>query len=235
MKGGNILISVKVWSEWACFTRPENKVERVSYDIITPSAARGVLESIFWKPEMRFLIREIWVLNPIRRASLVRNEVQGVAVPKTAKDWAQKGGGFNAEDSRTQRHTLLLRDVAYIIKADIRLEAHATDPIQKYLEIFERRVQKGQAYRMPYLGTREFSAFFAAPDGTETPIDESNELGRMLFDLEYVPQKKGGVTFRQHDKEGVRWVDGVAKPKFFRASLQNGVLHVPAHLYEGGA
>jgi CRISPR-associated protein Cas5d len=228
------MVSLKIWSDWACFTRPENKVERVSYDIITPSAARGVLESIFWKPEMRYLVREIWVLNPIKRASLVRNEVQSLAVAKTAKDWAKNGGGFNAEDSRTQRHSLMLRDVAYIIKAEIALQPHATDPMQKYLEIVERRIAKGQAYRMPYLGTREFSAHFAPPDGTETPIPESNELGRMLFDLEYHEQKKGSVTYRQHNQNGATWVSGNAKPKFFRAILENGVLRVPPELYQKG-
>jgi CRISPR-associated protein Cas5d len=226
-------ITLKVWADLACFTRPENKVERVSYDVMTPSAARGVLQSILWKPEMRFLVREIWVLNPIKRFSIVRNEVQAIAVPKTVKKWATDGGGFNAEDSRTQRHSLVLRDVAYLIRADIELLPRATDPIQKYMEMFTRRVSKGQAYRMPYLGTREFSAFFSAADGTETPIAESNELGRMLFDIDFVPQKKGTLKFKQHTSSGSEWVDGVAKPRFFRARLESGILHVPPELYGG--
>lgn len=226
-------VSVKVWSELACFTRPENKVERVSYDVMTPSAARGVLESILWKPEMRYRVQEIWVLNPIRRYSIVRNEVQSVAVPKTARRWATEGGGFQADENRTQRHSLVLRDVAYLIRAEIQLMPHATDPIQKYLEMFNRRVEKGQAYRMPYLGTREFSAFFGPPDGTEKAIPEDNELGRMLYDLDFVAQKKGTMQFRQHGANGKQWVDGVAKPRFFRAKLEQGILRVPIELHGG--
>lgn len=226
-------ISLKIWADLACFTRPENKVERVSYDVMTPSAARGVLEGIMWKPEMRYRVREIWVLNPIKRFSMVRNEVQSVIVPKTAREWASTGGNFQADENRTQRHSLVLRDVAYVIKAEIKLMPRANDPVQKYLEIFTRRAERGQAHRMPYLGNREFSAFFALPNGTEQPIPEDNELGRMLFDIEYVAQKKGVVTFRQHTPDGSRWVEGIAKPKFFRARLEQGVLHVPPELYGG--
>jgi CRISPR-associated protein Cas5d len=228
------LVSLKIWSDFACFTRPENKVERVSYDVMTPSAARGALEGIFWKPEMRFLIREIWVLNPIKRFSLVRNEVKSITSSRAAKTWSEDGGGFLADEDRTQRHTLILRDVAYIIKAEIELSPRATDPIQKYLEIFNRRVEKGQAHRMPYLGNREFTASFSAPDGTETPIIETNELGRMLFDIEFSAQKKGGIQFKQHSPNGSITVDGVATPKFFRAKLERGVLYVPPELYKGG-
>jgi CRISPR-associated protein Cas5d len=228
------LVSLKIWSDFACFTRPENKVERVSYDVMTPSAARGVLEGIFWKPEMRFLIREIWVLNPIKRFSLVRNEVKSIASSRAAKSWQQDGGGYLADEDRTQRHALILRDVAYIIKADIALMPHATDPLQKYTEIFNRRVEKGQAHRMPYLGNREFTAHFSAVDGTETPILETNELGRMLFDLEFTPQKKGSIQFKQHTHKGTSTVDGLATSKFFRAKLEKGVLHIPPELYKGG-
>jgi CRISPR-associated protein Cas5d len=228
------MVSVKIWSDFACFTRPENKVERVSYDVMTPSAARGVLEGIFWKPEMRYRIREIWVLNPIRRFSLVRNEVKSVARATAAQSWNENGGGFLADEDRTQRHALILRDVAYVIKAEIELTPRATDPIQKYLEIFERRVAKGQAHRMPYLGNREFSAAFGPIDGTETPILETNELGRMLFDLEFSAQKKGGIKFKQHTANGSAVVDGVATPTFFRAKLERGVLRIPAELYKNG-
>jgi CRISPR-associated protein Cas5d len=227
------LVSLKIWSDFACFTRPENKVERVSYDVMTPSAARGVLESIFWKPEMRFLIREIWVLNPIKRFSLVRNEVKSIASSRAAKTWSEHGGGFLADEDRTQRHALILRDVAYIVKADIALTKRATDPLQKYTEIFDRRVEKGQAHRMPYLGNREFTANFSPVDGTETPILETNELGRMLFDLEFTPRKKGAIQFRQHNEKGSLVVDGTATPKFFRAKLEHGILKIPPELYGG--
>lgn len=227
------MVSLKVWSDFACFTRPENKVERVSYDVMTPSAARGVLEGIFWKPEMRYLIREIWVLKPIKRFSLVRNEVKSISSSRAAQSWSENGGGFLADEDRTQRHALILRDVCYIIKAEIELTARATDPLQKYVEILERRVQKGQAHRMPYLGNREYSAAFSPMDGSETPIDETNELGRMLFDLEFSAQKKGGIKFRQHTATGSSVIEGVATPKFFRARLERGVLHVPSALYGG--
>ncbi len=227
------MVSLKIWSDFACFTRPENKVERVSYDVMTPSAARGVLESIFWKPEMRFLIREIWVLNPIKRFSLVRNEVKSVALSRAAKSWSEHGGGYLADEDRTQRHALILRDVAYVVKAEIELTKRATDPLQKYTEIFNRRVEKGQAHRMPYLGNREFTANFSPVDGTETPILETNELGRMLFDLEFQVQKKGGIQFRQHSQNGSVVVDGTATPKFFRAKLERGILKIPSELYGG--
>ena len=107
-----------MWGAMACFTRPEAKVERVTYEVMTPSAARGILEAIYWKPEMRWQIREIRVLRPIRHISLLRNEVKSVAILSTARQWAQQGGGYCADEDRTQRHTLALRDVAYIIVAD---------------------------------------------------------------------------------------------------------------------
>ncbi len=230
----NNAVRLKISSDFACFTRPENKVERVSYDVITPSAARGVLEGILWKPEMRYRITEIWVLKPIKRFSIVRNEVQSVVVPKTAKGWAQSGaGGYAADDNRTQRHSLILRDVEYIIHAEIDLMPRASDPLPKYLEMFSRRVEKGQAHRMPYLGNREFTANFEPVDGSEKAIPEDNELGRMLFDLEFATQKKGGISFKQHSPNGSTWVDGVAKPKFFRAKLEQGILRVPQELYGG--
>src|SRR5713226_8066404 len=141
-KGGRMLeypaLEVKVWGVLACFTRPEMKVERVSYEVITPSAARGVLEAIFWKPEFAWQVREIWVLRPIRHFSILRNEVKSKAVVSTARGWAEEGGGYFAEDDRAQRHTLALRDVAYLIKADIVLKPHATDDIAKYRDQFRR-------------------------------------------------------------------------------------------------
>jgi CRISPR-associated protein Cas5d len=178
-----------------------------------------------------WLISNFW--NPIKRFSLVRNEVKSVVSSRAAKSWQQDGGGYLADEDRTQRHALILRDVAYIIKADIALMPHATDPLQKYTEIFDRRVEKGQAHRMPYLGNREFSANFSPLDGTETPILETNELGRMLFDLEFTSQKKGGIQFRQHNQKGASTVNGVATPKFFRAKLERGILKIPPELYGG--
>ncbi|MEX2535190.1 MAG: type I-C CRISPR-associated protein Cas5c [Trueperaceae bacterium] len=226
------MLEVKVWGDFACFTRPEHKVERVSYDVMTPSAARGILEAIAWKPEFRWRIKEIWVLNPVRHFSLVRNEVKTQASARAARGWEDSSGGLFADQDRTQRFALLLRDVAYRIRADIELLPHATDPVAKYRDIFRRRVEKGQAHAQPYLGTREFSAFFAPPEDTDTPQDLTDDLGRMLFDIEFTPEEKGPVRYREHGAEGGRWREGRATPRFFPARLERGVLHIPQELYE---
>ena len=227
------LVEVKVWGDYACFTRPENKVERVSYDVMTPSAARGVLEGILWKPRMRYRVREIAVLKPIRRASILRNEINTVQSARAAQGWQKSGGGYVSDEDRAQRHALVLRDVAYVIRAEIQLTsiAEADEPIQKYLAMFKRRVEHGQAFRQPYLGTREFSAHFAAPEPTDTPIEHSDELGRMLLDIAFTPRKKGSVTYYTHDAERAQVTQGQATPIFFRARLENGVLRVPAEEY----
>lgn len=153
-------LEIKVWGDLACFTRPEMKVERVSYPVITPSAARGVLESIFWKPEFTWVVRELWVLQPIQYLSIVRNEIKTRQSDRTARGWAADGvGNFSAADDRTQRHTLALRDVGYVIRADVRLRSDVTDDIAKFRDQFRRRVQRGRFFNAPYLGCREFSAF----------------------------------------------------------------------------
>lgn len=208
-------LEVRVWGEIACFTRPEMKAERVSYPVMTPSAARGLLEAIFWKPEFSWQVREVWVLNQIRHFSILRNEVNSKAVVSTARGWAEDGGGYFAEEDRAQRHTLALRDVAYLIKADVVLASHATEDIAKYRDQFRRRVNRGQCHHRPYLGCREFAASFGAPDGTEQPIDLTDDLGRMLFDLDYASDGSGRGT-----------------PRFFLARLDDGVLKVPPKLYQ---
>lgn len=208
-------LEVKVWGEFACFTRPEMKVERVSYPVMTPSAARGVLESIFWKPEISWQIRQIWVLKPIRHFSILRNEIKNKAVFSTAKGWAQKGGGYFADADRTQRHTLALRDVAYLIKADMVTRSHDDDNVVKYRDQFRRRVNRGQCCHTPYLGCREFTAYFGLPEPDEEPIGHSDDLGRMLFDLDYA-------------KDG----SGRGKPRFFPARMEKGILKVPCQLYK---
>ncbi|MGH9426625.1 MAG: type I-C CRISPR-associated protein Cas5c [Terriglobia bacterium] len=210
-------LEVKVWGEFACFTRPEMKVERVSYPVMTASAARGVPEAIFWKPEFSWQVREIWVLKPILHFSIVRNEVNSKAVVSTVMGWAEDGGGYFADEDRAQRHTLALRHVAYLIKADVVLQAHATEDIAKYRDQFRRRVNRGQCYHRPYLGCREFAASFSPPDGSERSIDLSDDLGRMLFDLDYV---------LDGDRRGT--------PRFFSARLDAGVLNVPPELYRKG-
>lgn len=205
-----------MWGDYACFTRPETKVERVSYPVVTPSAARGILEAIFWKPEFAWRIREIWVLRPIRYVSMVRNEVNSKISFAAAQRWMANGGGFFADEDRAQRHTLALYNVAYVIRADVEPRSGTAADIAKYRDQFRRRVRRGECFHRPYLGTREFAAFFGPLDGTETPIDYSAPLGRMLFDLEY-------------EKDG----SGRGTPRFFEASLDRGVLRVPPDLYGG--
>lgn len=203
---------VKVWGDFGCFTRPEMKVERVSYPVMTPSAARGVLEAIFWKPEFRWRVQEIWVLKPIRYFSILRNEVNSRQSERAARSWQAEGiGGYDASADRAQRHTLALRDVAYVIRAQVALKPHADADSAKYRDQFRRRVASGRCFSTPYLGCREFSASFAEPDGTEQPLLLTDELGSMLLDLEYQDDRTGRGT-----------------PRFFNAQLESGVLRVPA-------
>jgi CRISPR-associated protein Cas5d len=226
------LLEVKVWGERACFTRPEMKVERVSYPVMTPSAARGVLEAIFWKPEFAWQVCEIWVLKPILHFSIVRNEVNSVASDRAARSWARRGGGYFADEDRAQRYTLGLRDVAYLIRADIVLSARATGGVAKYRDQFRRRVNRGQCFHRPYLGCREFTADFGPADGTEKPIESSDELGRIPFDHYWEPTEKGEVRWHAHDGQAVRIERGRVWPSFFAARLERGVLHIPAELYQ---
>lgn len=205
-------LCVKIWGSKACFTNPAFKVERVSYEIITPSAARGVLTSIFWKPEFEWRIRKIYVLNPIKYFAITRNEVKHPAVISTTKKWAQEGGNYFIEDHRTQRHMLGLQDVSYIIFADIILQDHANADVSKYRDQFRRAVSSGQCFNTPCLGLREFDAFFGEPSADDRPITDSMDLGTMLFDLVYNGKK--------------------AKPSFFHAELERGILTVPSYLYE---
>jgi CRISPR-associated protein Cas5d len=210
-------LSVKVWGELACFTRPESKVERVTYPVMTPSAARGILESIFWKPEFSWRIREIWVLRPISYFSILRNEVNSRASVRTARSW-EAGGGFLAEEDRAQRHTVTLRGVAYVIFAQIALRPGVRDDLATYRDRFRRRVDTGRCFARPFLGCREFAADFARPTGEERPIDLSQSLGLLLFDLAY---PAGGVVIGET----------AARPRFFEAALDRGVLRVPQSLY----
>jgi CRISPR-associated protein Cas5d len=191
------VVQVKVWGDYACFTRPEFGVERVSYEVMTPSAARGILEAIYWKPEIRWVVREIRVLNPIRRYSIMRNEI-------ASRQSHRRRERYFADEDRQQRHTLMLRDVAYIIKAEIELQNGETNVV-KHLDQFRRRVRKGQCFKQPYAGMRECSLFFGPPDGSEETIDDSTDLGLMLLDFD-------------HER---------GRPLLFNARLEGGVLRVP--------
>jgi CRISPR-associated protein Cas5d len=225
---------VKVRGDFALFTRPEFSAERVSYEAPTPSAARGICEAIFWKPEIRYRIQSIRVLKRIQQFSVLRNEVNSHQSDRAAKSW-EAGGGYFAEEDRAQRHSLCLRNVEYIIAAQMDLLPHATDNIAKYRDQFRRRVNRGQCFNQPYLGTREFSAEFEPVSGdeqSELANQPKQDLGWMLFDIEFSEQPKGGkLSYRAHDGNGSRVAQGSAMPKFFHAELENGVLHVPQSLY----
>ncbi|MGB0132091.1 type I-C CRISPR-associated protein Cas5c [Chlorobium sp.] len=229
MEHWNKQFCLEVKGDYACFTRPEMKVERVSYDVITPSATRGIFEAIFWKPAIRWRIRKIEVLNPIKWISVRRNEVGQTA--------SERSDGIFIEVARQQRAGLLLRDVAYRLHAELEfippserpdakhpvpealLDSWETEELRKdenpgkYYGIFERRARKGQCFNQPYLGCREFSCEFRLVDDLSNepaPISETRNLGYMLYDLD----------FQKNVKE--------PPPAFFRASMENGVINVPA-------
>ena len=214
-------VRLHVWGERACFTRPEMKVERVSYDVMTPSAARGLLEAIYWKPAIRWEVDRIHVLKPISFQSFRRNEVGAVMSGRLAKSAMERGDvnglGLVVEDNRQQRATLLLTDVAYVIEARFVLTERAgtDDEPAKHLAMFERRAQKGQCFHRPCLGAREFPADFRLLSRDEPPppsdlpaADRERDLGWMLHDIEFRPD---GTAKRSH---------------FFRARLEGGVLDV---------
>lgn len=202
---------------YACFTRPEMKVERVSYDIITPSAARACFESILWKPAIQWRIRQIDVLKPIRWMSVRRNEVASMVSARNVQTAMNSGKGdlgLYIEDERQQRASLLLRDVAYRVHADLMFipERDPQSQAQKYHEMFERRAKKGQCVNQPYLGCREFSADFRlieSLEGEPTPVCETKDLGFMLHDFDFSNR-------------------AAPQPRFFRAQMTNGVVSVPA-------
>lgn len=212
---------LEVWGDMACFTRPELKVERVSYDVITPSAARAIFEAIFWKPAIHWQITKIEVLNPIKWTSVRRNEVGAVASKSV----------IYIEDKRQQKNSLLLKDVRYRIwakmeyrpvakrKAEGNLFAHEPGKDEnpmKYYQMFERRASKGQCFNQPYLGTREFSASFrwvdAETEQLQPAISEeqggTKDLGIMLYDMDYTDTKS-------------------PQPMFYRPQMNEGVIIVP--------
>jgi len=201
---------LKVWGRNACFTRPEMKVERVSYDVMTPSAARGVLEAILWKPAIRWKVTQIDVLNPIKWESVRRNEVGAVMSPRTS--------GLFIEEQRQQRAGLFLRDVAYTIHAYFEMtdKAGAEDSVVKFQEMFLRRAERGQCYHRPYLGCREFAADFEVFTNGKPlpePIPISQDLGWMLYDI---------CHDNSTDKNGNHFCNDNCRPSFFRANLDNG-------------
>lgn len=184
-------IRIRTWGDYACFTRPEFKVERSTYPMITPSAARGILEAIFWRPEFRYEIRRLGVVKHGSPMVIVRNEI--------SDRQSQTPIQADANDKRVQRSSLILRDVEYLIEADIVLRRHATDPLAKYLAQATRRIERGQYFHTPYLGTREFAAFFE-PAGDRTPHAIDMTVGTMLFDIAFVPSStRRELDFRMSD------------------------------------
>ena len=215
-------IKLKVWGPRALFSRPEMKVERVSYDVITPSAARGVLEAIHWKPHMVWQIRRLTVLNRIQFESIRRNEVgskiQAGKVASAMRAASTEGLVLYVDRDRQQRAATLLKDVAYVIEASIALTARArTDPaetVQKHLDIFQRRAAKGQFFHHPYLGTREFACDFALVDAAPPPdpsLFGKRDLGWMALDMDYAAGNEGKF-FRAHMVDGVIDVPGMDDP-----------------------
>lgn len=244
MNGLPPTVQVKVWGDFALFTRPEFKVERVSYPFMTPSAARGVLDAILYKPQMYWHVRRITALIPwwlpadparphFRLLSILRNEIQGKISETEVNKWIRgdtvpepylvdsAGRESIQGQNRTQRHSLVLQDVAYLIEASPLLTAKAnqprkavegpdepkgTDSVAKYVGMFQRRVAKGQNFHQPYLGIREFACHFAPPDGSEKPVTTwTDDLGVMLYDMVF-------SATGNH-------------PKFFQARLTKGMLH----------
>lgn len=217
-------ISLEVWGDYACFSRPEMKVERVSYDVMIPSAARGLIEAIFWHPGLRWVIDRIQVCAPIRFTNIRRNEVMG-AIPKDKVKKAMKGNldelYYDTSDpkQRAQRAAMVLKDVRYVIDAHFELTDKTApgDNAGKFQEMTRRRIEKGQFYHQPCFGVREFPAHFqmcavrpACPD----ELKGERDLGWMLLDMDY------------SDPANIR-------PKFFRAVMRDGVIEVPPLHSEG--
>ena len=205
-------VRLEVWGDFACFTRPELKVERFSYPIITPSAARGILEALFWHPGLRWIIDKIYILSEIQYTNIRRNELKAKISASNVLSFAAKGEGElyqSTKDDIQQRASTVLKEPHYIIEAHFEMTEHAnpSDNPGKFREIFLRRARKGQCYHMPYLGCREFPAHFRLYEEEIAAAyhGETRDLGLMLYDIDY------------SDSNNLR-------PIFFHAQLTNGVL-----------
>lgn len=224
-------IKLLVWGDRASFNRPEMKVERVTYDVMTPSAARGILEAIYWKPQMKWVIDRIHVLNPIRFSNIRRNELGGkIAVNmKNTSDGSEMG--VLIAENRQQRAGIILLNVKYGIEAHIDVvEKDRTNEHSgaKHLEMFKRRASNGQYFHHPYFGNREFPVNFELVEEFPKPHEElkDTDFGYMLNDMVFTPDKKGRVV---ESNQGRRLS---ATPVFFRAKMKNGVIEVPPAVAE---
>lgn len=208
-------VRIRVWGDYALFSRPEMKVERCSYDVITPSAARGILDALYWHPGMVWVVDRIYVLKPIQFTSVRRNEVKSKIQAShllTVMNGGEKPLYINTKEEIVQRASIILKDVEYVIDAhfDMTDKANSTDNPGKFKDIIMRRLHRGECYHMPYFGCREFPANFELCDQEQIPVayaEEEKDLGYMLYDFDY------------SDPENIR-------PLFFRAVLKNGVLDV---------
>lgn len=203
-------IKMEVWGEYACFTRPEMKVERVSYDVPTPSAARGMVESVYYHPGLKWHVDKIYVCKPIRFTNILRNEVASKISARNVLTEAngKKRSYIDRNVDIQQRATTMLRDVHYVIEAHFEMtdKANPSDNPGKFQDIVKRRLRSGQAYMQPYLGCRECTAHFRLWEGGDIPtIDETRDLGYMIFDMDY------------SDLENIQ-------PMFFRAQMVHGVI-----------
>ena len=192
---------LKVWGDFACFTRPEIKTERVSYDVITPSAARGFFEAILWNPQIKWSIELIQVLNPIKWINVRRNEI-GSRVLDSRE--------LYIEEERVQRSSIFLKNVAYVLQASLQSFSSDLHLEKKFNAIFKRRASKGQCFAQPYLGCREFSSYFQLlePDEQYPVLEETRDLGWMLYDMKYSQEE--------------------ISPQFFYAAMKNGEILVPS-------
>lgn len=208
-------VKVRVWGEYALFSRAEMKVERCSYDVMTPSAARGLLESIYWHPGCKWVIDKIYVRKPIRFTSIRRNEVKSKVLGSSVLSAMNGKGnslGIYSKEDIVQRASVILRDVDYVIEAHFEMsdQANASDNPGKFKDIIMRRLRRGECYHQPYFGCREFPANFELFEGDEIDTaypGERKDLGYMLYDMDY------------SDTENIQ-------PMFFRAVLDNGVLNL---------
>lgn len=218
---------IKVGGEYACFTNPGLKVERCTYPVMTPAAARGVLEAIYWKPQFRWEIREIKVLKPIKQISIMRNEI--------ANRQDKKPIIIEQRGQRQQRASLILKDVEYAIKADIVLK-EGINNIIGYIDQFARKLKNGQCHHTPYLGIREFAAWFEPATDDEKPKELINLLiGQMLFDSAYVEDDdRKEINFHRHShthKNNKRVATGYQSAIYFEATVEDNVLKIPPGKY----
>lgn len=214
---------IKVGGAYACFTNPGLKVERCTYPVMTPAAARGVLEAIYWKPQFRWEIREIKVLKPIKQISIMRNEIED----------RQDKKPIVVEQKRQQRVSLILKDVGYVINAEIVLKAGVNN-LPSYIAQYRRKLEQGQCHHTPYLGTREFSAWFEPATGEEKPEEpiKNLPLGQILFDTAYRENdERKEINFHRHEGEEKRVARGYAHALFLDATIKDNVLTVPRDKY----